>query len=132
MIKNNLAPISSAFGYSIVGAPLPERPEITASRIMWGEAIEGTARELLSEAEDDGGNRKGAADGGETAASPAAQTFLEAALEAGERPQKEIAVEGAELGFSSDRLFRASKAMRIAKRKDGINGPWLWSLPVPF
>jgi putative DNA primase/helicase len=130
MAKNNLAPTVGGYGYSIVGGPLTERPDIIASRIVWGERLAGSARDLLAEAEDDG---KGTA-GGAEAASQNAQEFLETALSAGPRPQKEIAAEGAERGFSSDRLFRASKAMGIVKAKNGFGGgEWMWRLSsIPF
>jgi putative DNA primase/helicase len=128
MAKNNLAPSIGGFGYSIVGAPLQERPDITASRIVWGEPLEGSARDLLAEAEDDG---KGAPEEAEVG-SLSAQAFLQSALADGERKQSEIAAEGAALGFSSDRLFRASKAMGVVKHKDGFGGGWLWRLATPF
>jgi putative DNA primase/helicase len=130
MAKNNLAPTVGGYGYSIVGAPLMERPDIIASSVVWGERLEGSARDLLAEAEDDG---KGTAASAE-AASQSAQEFLETALSAGPRPQKEIAAEGAERGFSSDRLFRASKAMGIVKAKNGFGGgEWMWRLSsIPF
>jgi putative DNA primase/helicase len=124
MAKNNLGPLLGGFGYSIVGAPLIEDGRIVATRILWGERLEGSARDLLAEAEEGG---TGPADNAE-AATRSAQAFLERALSGGERPQKDVAAEGAELGFSSDRLFRASKAMNVVKRKDGLTGGWLWSL----
>jgi putative DNA primase/helicase len=122
MAKNNLAPSVGGFGYSIVGAPLLERPDIIASRVVWGEHLEGSARDLLAEAE---------AAAGAEAAYQGAQAFLRVALAGGERKQQEIAVEGAELGFSSDRLFRASKEIGVVKHKEGLTGPWLWRLPTP-
>lgn len=129
MAKNNLAPTVGGFGYSIVGAPLTERPDIIASRVVWGERLEGSARDLLAEAEDDGRGTAASAE----AASQGVQAFLETALSAGPRRQKDIAGEGAERGFSSDRLFRASKAMGIVKRKDGFggDGEWTWRLATP-
>jgi hypothetical protein len=51
MAKNNLGPLMGAFGYSIIGAPLREDERIIATRIAWGEPIEGSPRELLAEAE---------------------------------------------------------------------------------
>jgi putative DNA primase/helicase len=125
MAKNNLAPSAGGFGYFITGAPLMERPEIIASRVVWGEHIDGSARDLLAEAEDDG---KGTGGGG-AERSRGAQGFLQSVLAAGERSQLEIAAEGATLGFSGDKLFRASKAMNVVKRKDGLTGGWLWRLP---
>jgi putative DNA primase/helicase len=129
MAKNNLAPTVGGYGCSIVGAPLDQRPDIIASRIVWGERLEGSARDLLSEAEDDG---KGTARSAQ-AASQSAQAFLETALSAGPRPQKDIAEEAAQRGFSSGRLFRASQVLGVVKRKDGFggDGEWIWRLATP-
>jgi putative DNA primase/helicase len=121
MAKNNLGPTLGGFGYSIVGSALMERPDIIASRVVWGEHLEGSARDLLAEAEDTGKEDEGKA--------ASAQAFLSAALKAGERSQLDVAAEGAELGFSSGRLFRASKALHIVKRREGFGGPWIWRLP---
>jgi len=128
MAKNNLAPNVGGFGYSIVGAALMERPDIIASRIVWGQPLEGSARELLADAEDDG---KGETKEGAEAAHRGAKSFLQSALAAGERRQADVADEGAKSGFSSDRIFRASKALGVVKRKDGFAGGWLWRLPEP-
>ena len=123
MAKNNLAPSVGGFGYSIVGAPLMERPDIIASRIVWGEHLEGSARDLLAEAEDDG-KAGGAAN--------SAEAFLRSVLATGERKQSDIAAEGAPLGFSKDKLFRASKELGVVKRKGGLAEGWLWSLRAEF
>ena len=126
MAKNNLAPTAGAFGYSIVGSPLTERQDIIASRVVWGESVEGSALDLLAEAEaeDDKGSR------GAEGAVRGAQAFLLSALASGERPQRQIAAEGTALGFSSGRLFRASKALRVVKRKEGLTeASWHWRLP---
>lgn len=129
MAKNNLATLAGGFGYSIVGAPLKDHSGIIASSVEWGEHLEGSARDLLAEAEEDDG--KGAA-GGADASHQGAQAFLRSALADGERRQSEIAAEGGERGFTGDKLFRASKAMGIVKRKDGFGGGWLWELPLLF
>jgi putative DNA primase/helicase len=123
MAKNNLGPLMGAFGYSIVGAPLQGDERIIATRVSWGEPIEGNPRELLSEAE---GSDKDAKDG---PGQLSAQAWLSAALAAGERKQPEIAAEGAEQGFSKDRIFRASQALNIVKRKEMFTGGWFWRLP---
>ena len=128
MAKNNLGPTLGAFGFSIVGAPLKDRPDIIASRVIWGEHIEGTARDLLAEAEDDGKGSDRDGSGGRLGA----QEFLTTALANGERRQKEIAAEADAQGFSCDQIFRASKALDVIKRKDGLTGGWLWRLPIAF
>ena len=125
MAKNNLAPSVGGFGYSIVGGALQERPDIIASRIVWGEPLEGSARDLLAEAEDDGK----AQDGG---AANSVEAFLRSVLATGERKQSDIAAKGAPLGFSKDKLFRASKELGVVKRKGGLAEGWRWSLRAEF
>ena len=121
MAKNNLGPTLGGFGYSIVGAALMEDQRIIASRIVWGERLEGTARDLLAEAEDNGKDDTGKA--------ASAQAFLFAALKDGERPQTDVADEGGALGFSATRIFRASKTIHVIKRKEDFSGRWMWKLP---
>lgn len=126
MAKNNLTDKRKHFGYSIVGSPLYENPEIIASRIVWGEQIEGTARELLAQAEDDGDGNAG--DGGRHTGPQDAVRFLASTLARGERPQTEIAAEAEIIGISKNQLHRASSKLDIAKRPAGMQGQWLWKL----
>ena len=124
--KNNLTDTSGGFGYSIVGSPLYESPDIIASRIVWGERLDGTARELLAQAEDDGDGDDG---GGHSATSAQeAIKFLASALARGERKQIDIVAEADAVGISEARLRRASTKLDIAKRKLGMDGHWLWKL----
>lgn len=55
--KSNLGPDGGGFGYDIEQTETPGHPGIVASRVLWGAGIEGTAREILADAEaqqDDG------------------------------------------------------------------------------
>lgn len=49
--KSNIGGDSGGFAYDLQQAALDHRPGVTASRILWGDAIEGTAREILATAE---------------------------------------------------------------------------------
>jgi putative DNA primase/helicase len=124
--KNNLSEAQSGFGYEIQGSPLYDTPDIIASRVVWGERLEGTARELLAQAEDDGQGNSGG-QRRQTSAQDAV-AFLASALARGERPQADIAAEAEAVGISKDRLFHASKKLNVAKRKIGIEGGWSWKL----
>lgn len=125
MAKNNLAPLAGGYGYSIVGAPLAIDEKIIATRVMWGEHIEGDPREILADAEGD--EKAQGADGSPGQLS--AQAWLSAALAGGERKQTDIAAECAEQGFSSAKIFRASQALHVVKRKERFAGVWFWRLP---
>ena len=107
------------FGYHIDTAPLLERPDIEATRIVWESPLEGTARELLSEAEglDDEEDKI-------TKVAEAMQ-FLKTALEKGERRAREIMGEAKAGGIAEKTLRRAAKGT-IGKRQTTLG--WYWWL----
>jgi putative DNA primase/helicase len=117
-VKNNIGPCDGGFGFHIDTAPLLERPDVEATRIVWELPLEGTAIELMNAAE------------GETAKVSKldeAKRFLREALAKGERPQKEIKADALGQGISWGTLKRASEGDEIGKRKDGFGG-WHWWL----
>ena len=117
-VKNNIGPCDGGFGFHIDTAPLLERPDIEATRIVWEMPLDGTAIELMNAAE------------GETAKVSKldeAKRFLRAALMRGERPATEIKAAAAAENISWGTLKRASEGGEIIKQKDG-HGCWNWSL----
>jgi putative DNA primase/helicase len=120
--KSNIGPSGGGFGYDIVAAPLMEQPDITATRIKWLDPIEGTARELLAEAEAQPTEEK------TQSKIDQAKKFLKDALAKHARPQPEIEEEAEQLGISKKTLFRASVEAGVHKEKRGMNGGWFWSL----
>ena len=117
--KNNLGKSGGGFGYDIDAAPLHERPDIIATRIVWLDPLDGTAKELLAEAE--GEDAKTQVSKTETA-----KLFLQKTLAKGERPAKELFAEAEAEGIGERTLQYASKTM-TGKRKDGFGG-WHWWL----
>jgi putative DNA primase/helicase len=117
-VKSNIGPSDGGFGYHIDMAHLQERPDIEATRVVWESPLEGTARELLNDAE---GEQE---DSGVTKLE-GAKRFLRAALANGERPQKEVEAAALADGISAGTLKRASQSGEIGKRKDGC---WYWWL----
>jgi hypothetical protein len=107
---------------SAEAAPLHERPDIIATRVVWLDPLEGTARELLEKAE----GEESRDDAGSLAK---AKRFLQRALALGERPMKEIKEEAEAEGIRLITLRRAAKKA-VAKRKDkfGGDGGWFWKL----
>src|SRR4029450_205564 len=51
--KSNNGPDSGGVGYDLRQVELPEYPGVLASQVLWSGAIEGSARDLLREAEAD-------------------------------------------------------------------------------
>jgi putative DNA primase/helicase len=98
--KSNIGPSGGGFGYEIVASPLYERPDITATRIAWREALEGDARELLADAEgDDTQGYEGKRD--------KAKQFLRELLSAGRRAQADVETAAKLAGISWATVRRA-------------------------
>jgi putative DNA primase/helicase len=90
--KTNIGPRGGGFGFSIVALPLLEQPNITATRVKWGEALEGSAKELLDDAapKESGGTKQEMAEG-----------FLRTAIKIGEkRAPEDVTKEAKECGIS--------------------------------
>lgn len=121
LAKSNIGPSGGGFGYDIEPAPLHERPDIIATRIVWLDALDGTAKELLAEAEGD--------DAKTNSKMEQAVLFLKAVLANGPRPQTEIETEAKSNGISEVTLRRAKKDAHVtAYRKVPGIGAWLWQL----
>lgn len=117
--KSNIGPDDGGFEYH------PEQceplPGIRASRIAWGKAVQGTARELLQEPDGQDGDDKSAVD--------AAADFLRQALADGITPSKTVEAEAKNAGVSWASVRRASDSLGVIKSR-GMGGVWYWDLPV--
>lgn len=117
--KSNIGPDDGGFEYH------PEQceplPGIHASRIAWGKAVQGTARELLQEPDGQ--------DGDEISAVDAAADFLRQALADGITPTKTVESEAKTAGVSWASARRASVGLGVIKSR-GVGGLWYWKLPV--
>jgi len=114
--KSNVGPDGGGYTYAFGTEPLAAHPEIEASRIVWGTAVEGTARELLAEAEPDD-------DGADDAAG-----FLRDLLAYGSRPAKEVYREAEAAGYSRDQVKRAKRRAGVEAVKLGMDRGWVWRL----
>lgn len=115
--KSNIGPDSGGFVYAIEQVSIPEVPGLSASRIVWGEAVEGSARELLGEP--DPGNDEPNDSAG----------FLRDLLECGPRPVKEVFAEASAAGYSRDAMHRAKRKIGATAVKRGMLSGWVWELP---
>lgn len=117
--KSNIGPDDGGFQYHLEQCePIPGIP---ASRIAWGKAVDGTARELLTEP--DGPPQEEA----ETSAMDSAADFLRELLTEGSAPSKYVETEAKAAGISWITVRRASDAMGVKKRR--MNGAWYWFRP---
>lgn len=112
--KSNIGPDGGGFTYEIEQTELPGG--ITTSRIAWKGAVDGTARNLLTEIEQND-------EGGDDAAS-----FLRSLLDHGSRAAKEIYREAEAAGFSRDQMKRAKRKLRVVAVKAGMDAGWVWRL----
>ena len=110
--------------YDIRQAGVAEYAGIVASRVMWGAAIEGTARELLAEVEIE----PSAAEGRRKYACKDAVNFLIDLLADGPLPAKEVRDAAYAHGHSWATVKRAKKDAAVKVAKEGMKGPWVWSL----
>ena len=115
--KSNIGPDDGGFEYHIEqGEPLPG---IHASYIAWGQAVTGTARELLTDPNEQDTEEKSAVD--------AAADFLRQVLADGLMPSKAVQAEAANAGVSWASVRRAVDTLSVKKSR-GKDGAWYWSI----
>jgi putative DNA primase/helicase len=107
--KSNIGPDEGGYVYSLEQVELSEYP-IFASRVLWGEAVEGTAREVLAESES------------ETERSPRedAKEFLRSFLSEGPAAAKEVQAAARKEGISPRTLRRAKAELHIRTPRLGF------------
>lgn len=118
--KSNIGPDGGGFSY---GLEMTCGDGMEASRVQWGGALEGTARELLGDAE-------------AVADSPRddAVAWLTDALSAAEVPVAEIKAEARAAGLAWRTVERAKAEIGVVARR--VNGDtrgagyWTWGLPI--
>ena len=120
--KSNIGADNGGFEYSLEQAVT--EGGIETSRVLWGDAIEGSARELLVDAEDD-------SDGGSMAE---CMQFLNSILSNGEMPATEVKNDCIGAGHSISTMNRAKKKLGIEAKKIGIGrgSSWVWEMPKVF
>ena len=119
--KSNLGPDTGGFVYDLHQVPVPDFPNILASRLMWGEPLAGTARALLADVETDEGDdeRNAMAD---------AKAFLQGLLADGPVPSKVAWADAEQAGHARATVRRAMTALGVEARKTGLQGGWVWEL----
>lgn len=118
--KSNIGPDDGGFNYHLEQCePLPG---IHASRIAWGAAVQGTARDLLTDPTEVDEDEKA-----DATAKDVAVEFLVELLKDGSAPSKFVEAEAKAAGISWITVRRASDALGIRKRK--LDGAWYWFKP---
>lgn len=116
--KSNIGPDNGGFEYHL--AQVEALPGIDASRIEWGQAVQGSAQELLSDpAEHDScTDHADAVDLLKTELAADCWTGMTLATQ----PLKEA-------GFTKKQIWNASKKLNVVRKKGGMGGGWYWRLP---
>ncbi len=118
--KANICGDDGGFAYGLERVEVA--PEVEGQRVQWLEALQGTARELLAEAE---------AEPEPDDASNAVSGFLRGVLADGPQPAKAVMAMARAAGYSCDQVQRAARRLGVERRKDGMAGGWRWALPSP-
>lgn len=116
--KSNIGPDNGGFEYHL--AQVEALPGIDASRIEWGQAVEGSARDLLTDpAEGDDGT-----DHADAVGLLKAELTADCWTEANQatQPLKDA-------GFTKKQIWIASKKLNVVRKKGGMGGGWYWRLP---
>ncbi|MCC7101222.1 MAG: AAA family ATPase [Rubrivivax sp.] len=118
--KSNIGPDEGGFAYELEQAEVPGAEGLRAATVRWGDSLQGTARELLAEAEQD-------EDDGEASALDDAVLFLKTELANGQQPSMAVLGNARKAGHAERTLKRAKRDLGVqaTKQKEG----WFWSLP---
>lgn len=112
-VKSNIGPDGGGFAYAFEQMDIGEG--ITASRVVFGDAVEGSARELIGQAEAD-------PDGdGQDAAG-----FLRELLAEGPMPTKTVRKAADDAGLSWRTVQRAMRRAGVESQRQGFGMPALW------
>ncbi|MDP9153945.1 MAG: AAA family ATPase [Pseudomonadota bacterium] len=114
--KSNIAPDDGGISYTLEQV---ETNGIEASRVVWGEMIEGTARDILGDVEQDDEEKTGQDE---------AQEFLASILADGPMRTREIKSDADGAGFNWKMMQRAGSKLGVEKRKLGMKEGWEWAL----
>ena len=122
--KSNIGVDDGGFRYDLRQEELATFPGVVASSVVWGEAVEGAARELLAVADDAG-------EGGEGVTLADVKRVLSDLLADAPLPVKVIKADADGAGYSWASVRRAQKSLEIEAVKEGFgkSGGWVWKLP---
>ena len=117
--KSNIGPDDGGFAYALERVDVA--PEVEGQRVCWLEALQGTARELLADAEAEPEN-----DDGTTAAG--VDGFLRRLLADGPLPAKTIRADADGAGYAWSTVQKSATRLGVDRRKEGMKGGWVWAL----
>ncbi|GAB3380319.1 AAA family ATPase [Azotobacter armeniacus] len=117
--KSNISNDNGGCSYSIEECTVGDGIETT--RVLWGDFIEGSAREILADVERSG-------DDEQRTELDEACDFLRDALKDGPAPTKQLKADASGAGLSWATVRRAQKIVGARAKKGGMDGGWSWEL----
>lgn len=118
--KSNIGPDNGGFEYLI--DQVEALPGIQASRISWGKAVEGSARDLLTDpAEKD--NAKDTTDTNDAVEMLRAELTVD-----GWTPHETCTQSLKDVGFTKKQIWKASKKLDVDRKKGAVKEGWYWRL----
>ncbi len=121
--KSNIGPDGGGFYYFLDVVEVPGHEGMFNTGVLWGDALNGTAKELIAKAEMPGDDQGAVGE---------AIGWLRDILEDGPRAAGDIQREGKKAGFSKSALWRAKDRLRVKSIKVGFAKGWGWKLPEEF
>jgi len=118
--KSNIGPDEGGFAYDLRQIELPQHPGVFTSHVVWGTAIEGTARDILASAD--------ASDDTDGGVLGEAREFLKDLLANGSVSVKAVKLAAIEAGISFATVKRAKKAIGVVAEKIAMNSGWNWKI----
>lgn len=116
--KSNIGPDDGGFAYALERVEVA--PDVEGQRVRWLEALEGSAREVLDDAEAElDAEADDAAD---------VDGFLRGVLADGPMSARAIKAEADDAGYAWRTVQRAANRIGAERRKDGMKGGWVWAL----
>ena len=117
--KSNIGPDDGGFAYELERVEVA--PEVEGQRVRWLEALQGTARELLTDAEagPEGDDEGGPGDCAE---------WLRECLSAGPMPMRDVKRAADESGYAWRTVQRAMRRAGADSRRGGFGKPAEWFL----
>jgi len=120
--KSNVGTDTGGFRFELEQQLVPGQDGMYASTVRWDGAVEGTARQLLAEAEQPQEDEFGGSIG-------EACEFLVGLLADGPVPTRVVRADAAGAGHAWRTCERAAKRLDIKRFKSGMRGGWSWELP---
>ena len=117
--KSNIGPDDGGFAYALERVDVA--PQVEGQRVRWLEVLQGTARELLADAEAEPENEDGTTAAG-------VDGFLRELLAEGPLPAKTIKADADGAGYAWSTVQKSATRLGVDRRKAGMRGGWVWVL----